>query len=123
MCSAMLQLVGLTDDHDLRFQCSKNLDMYCDYMKRIGFADAGLEIFTYEYDIMHCNRFGNVQELRFETAKSSDMGCATLPEGRFDDAPESSFQGSKFRIWAANRSISYFSEIAFSVCKMFKYEQ
>ena len=49
MCSAMLQLVRLTDDHDLRFQCSKNLDMYSDYMKRIRFADAGLEIFTYEY--------------------------------------------------------------------------
>ena len=49
MCSAMLQLVGLTDDHDLLFQFSKNLDMYSDYMKRIRFADAGLEIFTYEY--------------------------------------------------------------------------
>ncbi len=36
---------------------------------------------------MHSDRFGNLQELRFETAKSSDMGCATLPEGRFDDAP------------------------------------
>ena len=74
-------------------------------------------------DVMHSDRFGNVQELRFETAKSSDMGCATLPEGRFDDAPESSFQGSKFRICAVKRSISYFSEIAFSGCKMFKYEQ
>ena len=48
MCSAMLQ-VRFTDDHELRFQCSKNLDMYSDYMKRIRFADAGLEIFTYEY--------------------------------------------------------------------------
>ena len=69
--------------------------------------------------VMHSDRFGNVQELRFET----DMGCANLLEGRFDDAPESNSQGSKFRIWAANRSISYFSEIAFSGCKMFKYEQ
>ena len=49
MRSAMLQEVRFTDDHDLRFQCSKNLDMYSDYMKRIRFADAGLEIFTYEY--------------------------------------------------------------------------
>ena len=48
MRSAMLQQVGFTDDHELRFQCSKNLDMYSDYMKRIRFADAGLEIFTYE---------------------------------------------------------------------------
>ncbi len=70
-------------------------------------------------DVMHSDRFGNVQELRFET----DMGCATLLEGRFDDAPESNSQGSKFRIWAANRSISYFSEIAFSGCETFKYEQ
>ncbi len=61
-------------------------------------------------DVMHSDRFGNEQELRFET----DMCCATLLEGRFDDAPESSFQGSKFRIWAAKSSISYFSEIAFS---------
>ncbi len=49
MCSAMLQQVRFTDDHDLRFQCSQNLDMYSDYMKRIRFADGGLEIFTYEY--------------------------------------------------------------------------
>ncbi len=49
MRSAMLQKVGFTDDHELRFQCSKNLDMYSDYMKRIRFADAGLEIFTYKY--------------------------------------------------------------------------
>ena len=49
MCSAMLQEVRFTDDHDLRFQFSENLDMYNDYMKRIRFADAGLEIFTYEY--------------------------------------------------------------------------
>ncbi len=38
-------------------------------------------------DVMHSDRFGNVQELRFEAAKSSDMDCATLLEGRFDDAP------------------------------------
>ncbi len=49
MCSDMLQQVPFTDDHDLRFQCSKNLGMYSDYMKRIRFAEAGLEIFTYEY--------------------------------------------------------------------------
>ena len=48
MRSAMLQKVGFTDDHELRFQCSKNLDMYSDYMKRIRIADAGLEILTYE---------------------------------------------------------------------------
>ena len=62
---------------------------------------------------MHNDRFGKVQELRFETAKSSYMGCATLLEGPFDDAPQSGLQGSKFRIWATKRSISYFSEIAF----------
>ena len=73
-------------------------------------------------DVMHSDRFDNVQELRFDTAKSSDMECVTLLEGRFDDAPESSFQYSKFRIWAAKRSVSYFSEIVFSGCKMFKYE-
>ena len=72
-------------------------------------------------DVIHCDRFGNVQELRIETAKSCDMGCETLLEGPFDDAPQSGFQGSKFRIWAAKRSISYFSEIAFSGCKMLKY--
>ena len=59
--------------------------------------------------VMHSDRFGNVQELRFETAESCDMGCATLLDGRFDDAPESRFQGSKFRIWAAKSSISYYS--------------
>ncbi len=74
-------------------------------------------------DVMHSDRCGNVQELRFETAKSSDMGCANLLEGRFVDAPESRFQDSKFRIWAAKRSISYFSVIAFSGCEKFKYEQ
>ena len=74
-------------------------------------------------DVIHSDRFGNVQELRFDTAKSSDMDCVTQLEGRFDDAPESSFKYSKFRIWTANRSISYFSEIAFSGCKMFKFVQ
>ncbi len=72
-------------------------------------------------DVMHCDRFGNVLELRFHTARSSDMNCVTLLEGRFEDAAELSFQDSKFRIWAAKRSISYFTEIAFSACKMFKY--
>ena len=71
---------------------------------------------------MHSDLFGNVEELRFDPAKSSDIDCVTLLEGRFDDTPESRFQYSKFRIWAAKRSISYFSEIAFSGCKMFKYE-
>ena len=46
-------------------------------------------------DVMHSDQFGNVQELRFETVKSSDMGCATLLEGWFVDAPKSSFQGAK----------------------------
>ena len=49
MCSAMLQQVRFTDDHVLRIQCSKNLGMYSDYMKRIRFAEGGLEIFKYEY--------------------------------------------------------------------------
>ena len=45
--------------------------------------------------VMRSGRFGGVQELRFEIAKSSDMGCATLIEGRFDDVPESCFQCAK----------------------------
>ena len=44
---------------------------------------------------MHSDRFGNVLELRFDTAKSSDMDCATLLEGRFVDASKTSFQGAK----------------------------
>ena len=39
--------------------------------------------------------FCDVQELRFETAKSSDMTCSTLLEGRFFDGPKSIFQGTK----------------------------
>ena len=53
-------------------------------------------------DVMHSDRFGNVQELRFENAKSSDMGCATVLEGRFVDAPKSSFQGAKNSIMGSN---------------------
>ncbi len=45
--------------------------------------------------VMNSGQFSDVQELRFETAKRSDMGCATLLEGRFVDAPKSSFQGAK----------------------------
>ena len=45
--------------------------------------------------VMHSGQFCNVQELRFETAKSSDKGCATLLEGRFFDAPKSNFQCAK----------------------------
>ena len=37
--------------------------------------------------------------------------------GSIFDVPETSFQGSKFRIWAANSSISYFSEIVFQAAK------
>ena len=44
---------------------------------------------------MHSGHFCDVQELCFETAKSSDMGCATLLEGRIVDAPKSSFQSAK----------------------------
>ncbi len=123
MCRGMLQKVRYTDDHDLRFQCSKNLDMYSDYMNQFDLLMQEWKYSHTSIDVMHSDRFGNVQELLFETANSSDMGCATLLEGRFDDVPESSFQGPKFRIWAAKRSISYFSEIAFSGYKMFKYEQ
>ena len=45
--------------------------------------------------VMHSGQFCDVQELCFETAKSSDMGCATLLEGRFVDAPKSNFQCAK----------------------------
>ena len=44
---------------------------------------------------MHSGQFCDVQELRFVTVKISDMGCATLLEGRFVDAPKLSFQGAK----------------------------
>ena len=44
---------------------------------------------------MQRGKFCDVKKLRFETAKSSDMGCATLLEGRFVDALKSSFQGAK----------------------------
>ena len=44
---------------------------------------------------MHSGQFFVVQELRFETVKSSDMCYATLLEGRFVDAPKSSFQCAK----------------------------
>ena len=57
MCSAMLQQVRYTNDHDLRFQCSKNLDMYSDYMKRIRFADAGFEILYMYSDYVKRIRF------------------------------------------------------------------
>ena len=43
---------------------------------------------------IHSGQFFVVQELRFETVKSSDMCYATLLEGRFVDAPKSSFQGA-----------------------------
>ena len=46
-------------------------------------------------DVMHSDRFCNVQVLRFESAKSSDMGCATLLDGRFFDAPKSIAHGTK----------------------------
>ena len=49
MCSVLLQQVRFTDYEDLRLQWSKSLDMCSDDMKRIRFADAGLEIYTYEY--------------------------------------------------------------------------
>ena len=44
---------------------------------------------------MHIGRFFDVQELRFQTAKSSDMDCATLLGRRFDDVTKSRFQGAK----------------------------
>ena len=44
---------------------------------------------------MHSGQFCDVQELRFENVKCSDMGSATLLEGRFFDAPKSNFKGAK----------------------------
>ena len=44
---------------------------------------------------MHSGQFFDVQEFRFETVKCSDMGCATLLEGRFVDSLKSSFKGAK----------------------------
>ena len=44
---------------------------------------------------MHSGQLCEVKELRFETVKRSDMGCATLLEGRLVDAPKSSFQGAE----------------------------
>ena len=51
---------------------------------------------------MHTGRFGDVQELRFQTVKRSDMSCATLLEGQFDDAPEKRFQGDKISNTGSN---------------------
>ena len=45
--------------------------------------------------VMHSGEFCDVQELCFVTVKSSDMGCATLLDGRLVDAPKSSIQGAK----------------------------
>ena len=45
--------------------------------------------------VMQSGRFADDQELRFQTAKSSVMGCATLLEGRFDNSPEKRFQATK----------------------------
>ena len=73
----------------------ENSDMYSGYMKRIRFADAGFENSHMSIAVMHSGQFCDVQELRFETAKSSDKCCATLLEGLFVDAPKSSFQGAK----------------------------
>ena len=75
--------------------------------------------------VMHSGRFGGVQELRFEIAKSSDMGCATLIEGRFDDVPESCFQCAKnfeygqqiYRVAISQKSC--FRGAKYSSCKMF----
>ena len=65
---------------------------------------------------MHRGQFGDVQELRFETDKSSDMGSSTQLEGRFDDAPKSSFQGAKNSNMGTIMSISYSSQIVFLGC-------
>ena len=45
--------------------------------------------------VKHSGQFCDIQELRFQTVNSSDMGCATPLEGRFVDASKSSFQGAK----------------------------
>ena len=45
--------------------------------------------------VMHSGQFCDVQKLRSETVKSSDMGCATPLEGRYVDVSKSSFQGAK----------------------------
>ena len=72
---------------------------------------------------MNSGRFVVVQELGFETAKLSDMGCATLLGFDLMMLRYRVFRVRKFRIWEAMRSISYFSENAFSSCEKFKYEQ
>ena len=54
---------------------------------------------------MHSGQFCNLQELRFETANSSDMGCATLLRDRFVDALKSGFRVRKIRIWAVIISV------------------
>ena len=86
----------------MRLQCSKTLDMCCDDMKRLRFADAKESRFLdWKYShmsiaLMHSGQFCDVQELCFETAKSSHMGCATLLEGRFVDASKLNFQCAKY---------------------------
>ena len=51
---------------------------------------------------MHSGQFCVVQELRFETVKCSDMGCAAQLVDRFVDAPKSCFQGEKNSYMGSN---------------------
>ena len=69
---------------------------------------------------MHSGQFRDVQELLFETAKSSDMGCATLLEGRFVDAPKSSFQSTKKSNMGSNYFDYLFLRNRVFECEIFK---
>ena len=69
---------------------------------------------------MHSGQFCEVRELRFETVKSSDMGCATPLEGGFVDASKSSFQGAKNSHIVINYFDYLFLRNRFFGCETFK---
>ena len=45
--------------------------------------------------VLYVVRFAYVKELRFQTEKRSDMGCAELQGGLFADSQEWRFQAAK----------------------------
>ena len=69
-------------------------------------------------------RSADIQELRFQTTKPSDMGCAELQGCRFADFKELLFTLRNVQVLAVstrNTLIFRCSGIAFSGCESFKY--
>ena len=59
MRSAMLLKVRFIDDHDLRFQCSKNLDMYSEHINEFDLLMQEWKYSHMSIDVMHNDRFRN----------------------------------------------------------------